>query len=317
MKKIKKWLFASGLVGLLFTLSGCVQTYKSGPKLGQPTGEGWVFNLLVKPMNHIIQLFVDTFGSYGVAVIVLTIVVRAILMPLMLYQTKKSTYMSEKMQYLKPHMEGIQAKQKEATSPEEQREAAMELQRFYKENGLSMFGGMGCLPLLIQMPIFTALFFAIKYAPNIEHATFLGASLGKPNLMFTVIAGFAYLIQSYIMLYGVPEEQKKQMKTMMFMSPMMIVMMSFRAPAGVTLYWMIGGLVSIIQTVITTFYQKPRIKKQVDEEFKKNPPKVPKTVTAPNKKAASQTAAKQVINQSKNKQGKGRNAGKQQRPNKK
>ena len=67
------------------------------------------------------------------------------------------------MQALKPQVEAAQQKLKAATTREEQMAAQAEMQQVYRENGLSMTGGIGCLPLLIQMPIFSALYFTARY----------------------------------------------------------------------------------------------------------------------------------------------------------
>ena len=119
-----------------------------------------------------------------------------------------------------------------------------------------MFGGIGCLPLLIQMPFFTALFYAARYTEGIADATFLGMNLGSPSLVFTAIAGVLYFGQSWMMQIGIDEEQKKQMRTMMLMNPIMIVMLSWGSPAGVTLYWVISGLVGLIQQAVTNLLLK-------------------------------------------------------------
>lgn len=277
MKNAKKWFLASGLIGLLLTLSGCVDTYKSGSKIGQPTGNGWVYNLLVKPMGNAITYLVHNFDwSYGVAIIVLTIIVRIIIMPLGLYQSRKTMQQTERTTYLKPQIDVIQAKIKQAQTQEEKIAANGELQAFYKENNLSMFGGMGCLPLLIQMPIFTALFYAAKFTPGINGSMFLGFNLGKSSIVFVVLAGVSYLIQGLAGMIGVPEEQRKMMRSMVIFSPLMIVFISLSSPAGVTLYWIVGGIFSTLQTLITNLYHKPKIRAAIEEEFKKNPPKVVK-----------------------------------------
>lgn len=304
MKKTKKWLFAAGMASLLLTLSGCVSTNKDGT----PTGEGWVYKLLVEPISHFINYLVNNFHwSYGVAIIIITIIVRTIIMPLGLYQSKKSMIQTERMAVLKPQMDAIQQKLKSAQTQDEQMAANMEMQKLYKENGISMMGGMGCLPLLIQMPVFTALFYAVKFTPGISDSTFLGVNLGEPNLIFVILAGLSYLAQSLISMIGIPEEQKKTMRTMMFTSPLMIVFISFRSPAGVTLYWIAGGIFSCIQTLITNLYHKPKIKAAIAEELKKNPPKVVVTPPKPTVKKAEP-----VISRQENSNGK-RNAGKQQR----
>ncbi|MGY3746061.1 membrane protein insertase YidC [Vagococcus salmoninarum] len=316
--KFKKWLLASGMLGLLLTLSGCVQTFKSGDKIGQPTGEGFVYKLLVGPMSQLIHYFVDLFGNnYGLAIIVFTLIVRTIILPLGLHQTKKASTQSEKMLFLKPQMDALQKATKAAVTQEQQMAAQQQMQAFYKDNNMSMFGGMGCLPLLIQMPVFTALFFTIKYMPGIESASFLGVPLGEPNLIFTIVAALSYLIQSFISMIGIPEEQKKQMKTMMFMSPIMIGVISFTSPAGVTLYWIIGGIFSCVQTLIANLYQKPKIRAQIAEEFRLNPPKDIKipVIKEGNPEAASHPAQprNKQMNQGNKGSGNGRNAGKQQR----
>ena len=310
MKNIKKWIAAGGLFSLMLLLSGCVDLIKEGPNKGDPSGDGWVYNLLVEPMSRLISFFVNIFNSnYGLAIIAITVIVRFILFPLMVHQTKKSTYMSEKMQYVKPQIDALQARLKEATNPLEQMEAQREMQQFYKDNNISMLGGIGCLPLLIQMPVFTALFYSIKYAPGIENAApFLGIDLSKPSYLLIVLAGLAYLAQSYISMIGMSEDQKKQMKMMTFMSPLMIVMISLKSPAGVTLYWVIGGLVSCLQSLYTNLIQKPRIRKQIEEEMTLNPVKPVSVKEVKEAKPVTKTATKKLPQQG----SKGLNSGKKQ-----
>ncbi|MTD38780.1 membrane protein insertase YidC [Erwinia sp. CPCC 100877] len=307
MRKLNKWLLSSGLFTLVLFLSGCVKTGKDG----QPTGDGIVYNVLVKPMSSAITYLVDHFDwNYGWAIIFITIIVRLIIMPLGLNQSRKSMIQTEKMQAIKPQLDAAQAKLKEATTREEQMQAQTELQQVYKENNMSMMGGIGCLPLLIQMPIFSALFFAAKYTEGILGATFFGVNLGKPSIIFVVLAGIAYLGQGYLSTIGIPEEQKKTMKSMLIVSPLMIVFMSMSSPAGVTLYWVVGGIFTCIQTFITNILLRPRIKAQVAEELKKNPPK---QVVTPRKDVTPAKTAPAEQQKPKNTAKTGRNAGKQNR----
>lgn len=309
MNKWKNWLLGSGLLTITLFLSGCVRMDKNG----NPDTSGLIYRTLVKPMGSMITYLVDNFHwEYGWAIIAMTIVVRLIILPLGINQSKKSMVQAEKMQVLKPQVDVAQAKLKAATTREEQMEAQTEMQKVYKENGLSMTGGIGCLPLLIQMPIFSALYFTARYTEGIQSSTFLNLfDLGKPSLVLVAIAGVSYLIQGYISTIGIPEEQKKTMKTMLIVSPLMIVFMSISAPAGVTLYWVVGGIFSCLQTFITNVLMKPRIKAQVAEEFRLNPPK---QVVTPIKDVTP-AKEKKVTNVPRNtaKSGQGRNAGKQQR----
>lgn len=309
MKKTLKRLFLSGfmLTALLF-LTGCVQT-----KAGKPTGEGWVYNILVKPMSGAVEFFAHNLGfGFGLAIILVTVIVRLLILPLGLNQAYKSSYMQEKMRYLKPVLEPIQNKMKNATTNEEKMAAQAELMAAQKENGVNMFGSMGCLPLLIQMPFFSALFYAARYTDGISTATFLGIDLGKSSIALTIAAGVFYFIQSYLSTIGIDEEQKKQMKMMMLMSPLMIVFFSLSSPAGVTLYWVIGGIFGIIQQIIVTFIIKPHLRVKIDKEFEENPPTIKtsglKDVTPKNVAQVKQEFNSGISNNKKN-----RNAGKQKR----
>lgn len=309
MRKLNRWLYGSGLLFLVMFLSGCVKTGADG----QPTGEGFVYNFLVLPMSNAITYLVDNFNwNYGWAIIFITIIVRIIILPLGLHQSKKSFIQTEKMQAIKPQVDVAQAKMKQASTREEQMAAQAELQKIYKENNVSMVGGIGCLPLLIQMPIFSSLFFAARYTKGIATASFLGMNLGQPNMILVALAGLAYLAQGYISMIGIPEEQKKTMKSMLIVSPLMIVFMSFSSPAGVALYWVVGGIFTCIQSTITNILLRPRIKKQVQEELKNNPPK---QVVTPIKDVTPKETNKvtQKTNQPKANGNKGRNAGKQKR----
>ncbi|HFM8969993.1 TPA: membrane protein insertase YidC [Enterococcus faecium] len=306
MNKWKNWLLGSGLVTIMLFLSGCVRMDSNG----NPDTSGIIYRILVHPMGQAITYLVENFNwSYGWAVILMTVIVRIIILPLGISQSKKTM----KMQALKPQVEATQQKLKAATTREEQMAAQAEMQQVYRENGLSMTGGIGCLPLLIQMPIFSALYFTARYTEGIRESTFYGIDLGNPSLVLVAIAGIAYLLQGYISTIGIPEEQKKTMRTMLIVSPAMIVFMSISAPAGVTLYWVVGGIFSCLQTFITNVIMKPRLKAQVAEELKQNPPK---QVVTPRKDVTPAEPAKQTKKQvqaPKNNAKNGRNAGKQQK----
>ncbi|MCX4061745.1 membrane protein insertase YidC [Enterococcus faecium] len=314
MNKWKNWLLGSGLVSILLFLSGCVRMDSNG----NPDTSGIVYRVLVHPMGQAITYLVENFNwSYGWAVIAMTVIVRIIILPLGISQSKKTMIQSEKMQALKPQVEAAQQKLKAATTREEQMAAQAEMQQVYRANGLSMTGGIGCLPLLIQMPIFSALYFTARYTEGIRESSFYGIDLGSPSMVLVAIAGVAYLLQGYISTIGIPEEQKKTMRTMLIVSPAMIVFMSISAPAGVTLYWVVGGVFSCLQTFITNVMMKPRLKAQVAEELKQNPPKqvvTPrKDVTESAKPADNKQATKQIKQPKNSTNNKGRNAGKQQK----
>ena len=303
MNKWKNWVLGSGLVTVMLFLSGCVRLDSNG----NPDTSGIVYRVLVHPMGQAITYLVENFNwSYGWAVILMTVIVRIIILPLGISQSKKT------MIQLKPQVEAAQQKLKTATTREEQMAAQAEMQQVYRENGLSMTGGIGCLPLLIQMPIFSALYFTARYTEGIRESSFYGLDLGHPSFVLVAIAGAAYLLQGYISTIGIPEEQKKTMRTMLIVSPAMIVFMSISAPAGVTLYWVVGGIFSCLQTFITNVIMKPKLKAQVAEELKQNPPKQVVTPRKDVTPADSEQPVKKQVKAPKNQTG--RNAGKQQTP---
>lgn len=253
---------------MLLVLSGCVSRDSSG----NPTGTIW--NLLGKPMSYVITYFGDNLGlGFGVGIIVTTLIVRLIILPLGLNQSWKAAYQAEKMNYLKPILDPINERMKNATTQEEKMAAQADLMAAQRENGVSMFGGIGCLPLLIQMPFFSALYFAAQYTKGVSDSHFLWMDLGQRDLVLVVIIAGLYFIQSYLSYIAVPEAQRQQMKVMMYYMPIMMAFMSFSLPAAVGLYWFVGGIFSIIQQLITQYILKPKLRKRVEEEYKNNPPK--------------------------------------------
>ncbi len=302
MKKIKRLSLAGLSLLSLVALSGCVRLDSDG----NPSGMVW--NIIGKPMARLIQFFANDWAlGFGVAIILVTLIVRFIILPLGIYQSWKASYQSEKREYLKPILGPIQERMQNASSQEEQLQAQQELLSTQKEYGVSMLGGMGCLPLLIQLPFFSALFYAARYTEGVADATYFGINLGERSYILIALAGLLYLAQSLFMQVGMDPEQRKQMRTMVFMNPIMIVMFSWNTPASVTLYWVVGGLFGILQQAITTFIIKPYMKKKVADEFAENPPKPLKTATKPIKDVTP-TANSAISSNNKK-----RNAGKQNR----
>lgn len=256
MKKLKRFS-ALSLIGVMaLVLSGCVRVDSNGKPYGL------TYEYLALPGQHILDFIAKFFGGYGWAIIILTIIVRMILLPAMISQTKKSTIMQEKMSFIKPKMQEIQERQKNASSKEEQMKIQQEMMQLYKDNNISMAGGIGCLPLIIQMPIYLALYNGIRFSPEVSHTMFLGVRLGDKSLILVVLSFLAYVLQGYLMTLGLPEDQKKQMKMMAYFTPIMIVLVTFSAPAGLGIYFFISGLFACLQTLIINMY-RPKIRAEV------------------------------------------------------
>ena len=276
MKSIKRIALSIMGVAMLLVLTGCVQIDKA---TGQPTGPVWEF--LGAPMGEAIKYLATDKGlGFGVAIIVVTIIVRLLILPLGIYQSWKATLHSEKMNALKDVLEPHQTRLKEATTQEEKLEAQQALFAAQKEHGISMLGGVGCFPILIQLPFFSAIYFAAQHTEGVSEASFLGIALGSPSWILLACAGVLYYLQSLLSLHGVEDEtQREQLKKMIYMSPLMIVMFSIFSPASVTLYFVVGGIIMIFQQFIINYLIRPKLRKKVREEFAKNPPKASSTGT--------------------------------------
>ena len=305
MKSIKRIAFSVMGVAMLLVLTGCVQVDKA---TGQPTG--FIWNTIGAPMAEAIKYFANNQGlGFGVGIIIVTIIVRLLILPLGIYQSWKATLHSEKMNALKDVLEPHQTRLKEATTQEEKLEAQQALFAAQKEHGISMFGGVGCFPILIQMPFFSAIYFAAQHTEGVAQASYLGIPLGSPSMILVAFAGILYYLQSLLSLHGVEDEtQREQIKKMLYMSPLMIVVFSVFSPASVTLYWVVGGFMMILQQFIVNYIIRPKLRKKAREEFAKNPPKARKT-SSTRKDVTPEPAT--AITTSNKKKSKKRNAGKQ------
>ena len=253
-----------GLVTMLMMtavfLSGCA---------GVQNKEGKFYDIFVKPMDWLLEFFSTQFnGSYGLAIILITVLIRLVLMPLMLKNYKSQQTMKVKMDALRPEMEDIQKRIKEAKEKDDkegQAKLQQEMMGLYSKHGVNPLN-MGCLPLIIQMPIIMGLYFAILYSPDVKSHPFLWFNLGEPDMIMMLLAGAVYFVQARVSLWTMPEQQQKQMKMFIYMSPIMIMFISFKAMAALPLYWAVGGLLLIIQTYLGRKLYYKEVKPVVKEE---------------------------------------------------
>ncbi|WP_210470866.1 membrane protein insertase YidC [Sporosarcina sp. 6E9] len=255
-----------GLLTILMTaaifLSGCA---------GVENKEGKFYDLLVKPMEWLLHFFSGQFGgSYGLAIVVITVLIRLVLMPLMLRNYKSQQEMKIKMDALRPEMEDIQKQLKEAKetgNKEDQARLQQEMMGLYSKHGVNPLN-MGCLPLILQMPIIMGLYFAILYSPEVKETKFLWFNLGSPDMIMMLIAGAVYFVQARVSLWTMPDQQKQQMKMFIYLSPIMIMFISFKAVAALPLYWAVGGVLLIFQTYLgrKLYYKEPAVQPAVTSD---------------------------------------------------
>lgn len=187
--------------------------------------------------------------NYGVVLIILAFLLKIILHPL----THKGMDAQFKMQKIQPQVQALQAKYK--NDPQTMQ---IELSKLYKEAGTSPFSG--CLPLLLQMPIFIALYNVLRYSLDMRNAGFMlwlkDLSEPDPYLILPIIMGGFMLLQSLMMqpkasdLADMDEKQKAMQSSQKMMTWMMPIMMFFifrSMPAGLVLYWTTFNIFSVIQ----------------------------------------------------------------------
>ncbi|WP_164489538.1 membrane protein insertase YidC [Rummeliibacillus sp. TYF005] len=255
---MKKKLWLISMLGLApFVLAGCDSVKNQ---------EGFFYSTFVKPMEFLLDFFGNNIfgGSYGPAIILITVIIRLVLMPFMLKNYKNQQGMKDKMDKLKPEMDEIQKKLKAAKTKEEQMALQQEMMGLYKKYNVNPMN-MGCLPVIIQMPIIMGLYYAILYSGEVQAHPFLWFELGKPDIVMTIIAGVVYFIQAQVSLWTVPEQQKSQMKMMMYISPIMIMFISFSSMAALPLYWSVSGAILIFQTYLGRKFYSVHPEKETKE----------------------------------------------------
>lgn len=244
---MKKKALLPLLLGVMVFLAGCDYSKSSNRN-------GFFYNTFVEPMAKILHwlghsVFHD---DYGIAIIVLVLVIRIILLPFMLSNYKNSHMMREKMKIAKPEVEGVQEKVKRARTQEEKMAANQEMMEVYKKYDINpMKSALGCLPVLIQMPIVMGLYFVLRYRIGggiTEHPHFLWFNLVHPDIWITIIAGVLYFIQAWVSSKQMPEEQRQMTYMMMIVSPIMIIWISLSSASALGLYWSVSAAFLIIQT---------------------------------------------------------------------
>ncbi len=189
-------------------------------------------------------------NSYGLAIILLTIVIRIVLWPLTVSQTRAT----QKMQMLNPEQEELKKKYK--NNPERLNKEMMELWKKHKVNPLS-----GCLLLLVQFPFLIA-FFRVLYNYNYTGpASFLWLPhLGQPDpyYILPVLAGVTTYLQTRLTTPGMSSGAEGSQNFMLYFMPALITYISLRFAAGLALYWVVSNAIGIAQHYLTP---KPKVQK--------------------------------------------------------
>jgi len=191
---------------------------------------------LSKPLLFVLNLLYSFVRNYGVAIIILTLLIKIILHPL----TRKNFKMMKKMQAIKPYMDKLKEKHKD-----DQQAFQKEMIRLYKEHNLNPFGGL--LPILLQMPIFFALYNTLNKAIQLRGAPFIlwikDLSLKDPYFILPILMGITMLIQQKM----TPSQQEESTEKIMLIMPIVMTFIFLNFPSGLVLYWLVQNILTIIE----------------------------------------------------------------------
>lgn len=206
--------------------------------------------ILAAPLLDLLRWIYGYVGNYGVAIIILTIIVRLVLFPL----TYKGMKSMKRMQQLSPRMKKLQAKYKN-----NKEKLNKEMMALYRKNRVNPLGG--CLPMLLQLPVFFALYSSLSSAVELRHAPFMLwiSDLSQPDGL-----GITPLLMGASMYF----QQKLTPQTAMMdstqakvmqMLPFIFTIFTFTFPSGLTLYWVTSNILSIAQQQIINRIKTPEM----------------------------------------------------------
>jgi YidC/Oxa1 family membrane protein insertase len=217
---------------LLLVLAGCTNPVNTPI---DPANSTWD-KYFVGPLSNTLDWFASLlWGQYGLSILVVTIIIRLIIFPLTIQQYRSS----KRMQDLQPELKKVKEKYKD--DAKKQQEETMKL---FQKNGVNPLAG--CFPLIVQMPILIALYNAIMRNHHIKDHSFLWMQLGTPDHFYIlpILAALTTLLQQKMM----SAQMTAQMKSLMFIFPVMIFVMSMNFASALPLYWVFSNIFTIVQS---------------------------------------------------------------------
>jgi len=203
------------------------------------------FSWFCKPLMSILNFFYRMIPNYGVAIILLTLLVRIVFWPL----THKSTESAKRMREVQPKIKALQEQFKD--NPQKMQQ---EVWKVYRENKVNPFSS--CLPMLVQLPVFYALYSVLRSAVELRFASFLWvADLSQPENLFASSLPLPLNILPLLMAATTVWQSKltpsmgdpAQQKMMTWMMPLMMLFFFYAMPSALSLYWTVSTLLAVIQ----------------------------------------------------------------------
>lgn len=206
-----------------------------GNSLEQSLDLGW-FTVLAKPLLYTLKFFYKYVGNYGIAIIIITIILKVLFFPL----THKSYKSMKGMQKIQPEMTKMREKYKD--DRDAMNKAVMELYREHKVNPMG-----GCLPMVVQIPVFFALYKSLMFSIELRHAPFYlwitDLADKDPYYVTPVIMGITMFIQQKM----TPSNMEPMQQKIMLALPVIFTFMFLSFPSGLVLYWLLNNVLTIGQ----------------------------------------------------------------------
>ena len=209
------------------------------PNLDLTVDYGWLW-FISQPLFVLLKWLYSILGNWGLAIIAITIIVKTLMYPL----TKAQYTSMAKMRALQPKMAAL--KEKYGDDRQKFGQATMEMYRKEKVNPMG-----GCFPLLLQMPIFLALFYVFLESTELRHAEFFlwltDLSAKDPYYVLPILFGASMFITQKLQPMTVTDPMQQKMMTYM---PVLFSIFFLWFPSGLVLYWLVSNLISIAQMLI-------------------------------------------------------------------
>lgn len=215
------------------------QMAQVAPNLNLTVDYGWLW-FIASPLHWLLSAIYGIVGNWGVAIIVLTFMVRGIMFPL----TKAQYTSMAKMRMLQPQLQQM----RERFGDDRQR-MSQEMMALYKREKVNPLGG--CLPLVLQMPIFIALYWTLMESVELRHAPFIlwihDLSAPDPYYVLPLLMGASMFLIQKMSPQTVSDPMQQKIMNLM---PVMFTVFFLWFPSGLVLYWLVSNIVTLIQQTI-------------------------------------------------------------------
>ncbi|GHX93231.1 membrane protein insertase YidC [Vibrio cholerae] len=215
------------------------QMAATAPNLDLVVDYGWLW-FIAKPLHWLLSVIQSFVGNWGVAIICLTFIVRGAMYPL----TKAQYTSMAKMRMLQPKLQAM----RERIGDDRQR-MSQEMMELYKKEKVNPLGG--CLPILLQMPIFIALYWALMESVELRHSPFFGwihdLSAQDPYYILPLLMGASMFVIQKMSPTTITDPMQQKIMTFM---PVMFTFFFLWFPSGLVLYWLVSNIVTLIQQTL-------------------------------------------------------------------